>query len=73
MSTTDDLVPVLKRVKLSGVLQSLDLRTKALRLLPIAPEEKQSCLEIDDPIERLRMVQDVLREVRKAEAGGKDP
>ena len=37
-------------------------------ILPIAPEEKQSCLEIDDPIERLRMVQDVLREVRSAEA-----
>ena len=41
-------------------------------ILPIAPEEKQSCLEIDDPIERLRMVQDVLREVRKAEASGED-
>lgn len=37
-------------------------------ILPIAPEEKQACLEIDDPIERLIMVQDVLREVRSAEA-----
>jgi Lon protease-like protein len=36
-------------------------------ILPIAPEEKQSCLEIDDPIERLIMVQEVLREVRSAE------
>lgn len=40
-------------------------------ILPIAPEEKQSCLEIDDPIERLHMVKQVLREVRDAE--GSDP
>ena len=33
-------------------------------ILPIAPEEKQACLEIDDPIERLTMVRNVLREVR---------
>ena len=33
-------------------------------ILPIAPEQKQSCLEIEDPIERLQMVRDVLREVR---------
>ena len=41
-------------------------------ILPIAPEEKQSCLEIDDPIERLRMVKQVLREVRDAEGGDAD-
>ncbi len=28
MTATDELVPVLKRVKLSGVLQTLDLRTR---------------------------------------------
>ena len=28
MSTTDDLVPVLKKLRLSGVLQSLDIRTR---------------------------------------------
>jgi DNA replication protein DnaC len=28
MSTTEDLIPVLKRLKLSGVLQSLDLRSR---------------------------------------------
>lgn len=28
MTTTDDLVPVLKKLRLSGVLQTLDLRTK---------------------------------------------
>ena len=33
-------------------------------ILPIAAEEKQSCLEIEDPIERLKMVRDVLREVK---------
>lgn len=33
-------------------------------ILPIAPEQKQSCLEIDDPIERLRIVREVLRDVR---------
>lgn len=38
-------------------------------ILPIAPEEKQSCLEIDDPIERLLMVKEVLREVRGADGG----
>ena len=27
MSSTDDLVPVLKRLKLSGVLQTMELRT----------------------------------------------
>lgn len=41
-------------------------------ILPIAPEEKQSCLEIDDPIERLHMVKQVLREVRDAEGGDPD-
>lgn len=41
-------------------------------ILPIAPEEKQSCLEIDDPIERLRVVRSVLRDVRGAEAQGPD-
>lgn len=41
-------------------------------ILPIAPEEKQSCLEIDDPIERLRVVRSVLRDVRGAEAEGND-
>lgn len=41
-------------------------------ILPIAPEEKQSCLEIDDPIERLRVVRSVLRDVRGAEAEGPD-
>ena len=33
-------------------------------ILPISPEEKQSCLEIEDPIERLDMVRRVLRDVR---------
>ena len=37
-------------------------------ILPIAPEQKQSCLEIEDPIERLDMVRDVLREVRGIES-----
>lgn len=37
-------------------------------ILPIAPEEKQSCLEIEDPIERLELVRAVLREVRGSES-----
>ncbi len=37
-------------------------------ILPIPPEQKQSCLEIEDPIERLQMVREVLRDVR----GGQD-
>ena len=36
-------------------------------ILPIAPEQKQSCLEIEDPIERLRVVREVLRDVRGSE------
>jgi hypothetical protein len=28
MSTTDDLIPLLKKLRLSGVLQSLELRTR---------------------------------------------
>ncbi len=37
-------------------------------ILPIRPEEKQSCLEIEDPIERLNMVKNVLRDVRSSES-----
>ena len=37
-------------------------------ILPIAVEQKQSCLEIEDPIERLNIVRDVLREVRDIES-----
>ena len=33
-------------------------------ILPISPEEKQSCLEIEDPVERLETVRRVLRDVR---------
>lgn len=36
-------------------------------ILPIAAEEKQTCLEIEDPIERLKMVKAVLRDVRGKE------
>jgi hypothetical protein len=28
MGTTDDLIPLLKKLRLSGVLQSLELRTR---------------------------------------------
>ncbi|HZD51758.1 MAG TPA: LON peptidase substrate-binding domain-containing protein [Woeseiaceae bacterium] len=33
-------------------------------ILPISPEEKQSCLETDDPVERLQIVRKVLHDVR---------
>lgn len=36
-------------------------------ILPISPEQKQSCLETDDPVERLQIVRKVLHEVRGAE------
>lgn len=36
-------------------------------ILPISPEEKQSCLETDDPVERLQIVRKVLHEVRGAD------
>jgi hypothetical protein len=33
-------------------------------ILPISPEEKQSCLETDDPVQRLQIVRKVLHNVR---------
>lgn len=38
-------------------------------ILPIGPEEKQSCLEIEDPLERLDMIRNVLRDVRGGAPG----
>jgi Lon protease-like protein len=67
---------------LAGVLDDLGLLYKSLEkkyddagwvgyrfaeILPIDPEMKQACLETDDPIERLRMVHSVLRDVRGPE------
>jgi DNA replication protein DnaC len=39
MSPTDELVPVLKKLRLSGVLQSLDLRVRQAADDPLAPSE----------------------------------
>ena len=36
-------------------------------ILPISPEQKQSCLEIEDPLQRLRMMREVLKSVRGPE------
>ncbi|MGH8192932.1 MAG: LON peptidase substrate-binding domain-containing protein [Woeseiaceae bacterium] len=36
-------------------------------ILPISPEEKQSCLETDDPVQRLHIVRKVLHSVRGVE------
>ena len=36
-------------------------------ILPISPEEKQSCLEIDDPVRRLKIMREVLNSVRGPE------
>ena len=33
-------------------------------ILPITPEQKQSCLETEDPLQRLRMMQEILNSVR---------
>lgn len=33
-------------------------------ILPFTPEQKQNCLEIDDPMERLQLIRDALRDVR---------
>jgi Lon protease-like protein len=35
-------------------------------ILPIDPKQKQSCLEIEDPLERLQLISDVLDDVRGA-------
>jgi Lon protease-like protein len=36
-------------------------------ILPISPEEKQHCLELEDPLERLQIVRKVLNTVRGVE------
>ncbi|MDX1403242.1 MAG: LON peptidase substrate-binding domain-containing protein [Woeseiaceae bacterium] len=37
-------------------------------ILPISPEQKQSCLESEDPVQRLEMMRDVLEAVRGPES-----
>ena len=37
-------------------------------ILPISPEQKQSCLEVDDAMARLHLVREVLNEVRGPES-----
>ena len=37
-------------------------------ILPISPEQKQSCLETDDPMQRLRNMREVLKTVRGSES-----
>ena len=37
-------------------------------ILPISPEQKQSCLEADDPVRRLEMMRGVLDSVRGPES-----
>jgi Lon protease-like protein len=36
-------------------------------ILPISPQQKQSCLETDDPMQRLRKMREVLKTVRGSE------
>jgi len=36
-------------------------------ILPISPEQRQSCLETNDPLQRLRKMREVLKTVRGAE------
>lgn len=36
-------------------------------ILPFTPEQKQSCLEIDDPLERLQLIRTALGDVRGVE------
>jgi len=36
-------------------------------ILPISPEQRQSCLETNDPLQRLRKMREVLKTVRAAE------
>ncbi|MGB5244973.1 MAG: LON peptidase substrate-binding domain-containing protein [Woeseia sp.] len=38
-------------------------------ILPFTPEQKQSCLEIDDPLERLQLITAALHDVRAIELG----
>ncbi len=35
-------------------------------ILPVSPEQKQSCLETDDPMQRLRKMREVLKTVRSS-------
>ena len=38
-------------------------------ILPFDPEQKQTCLELSDPLERLQLIQTALRDVRGVEHG----
>jgi len=42
-------------------------------ILPIDPQQKQNCLELEDPLERLRLIADVLEDVRSLRAGRHAP
>ena len=35
-------------------------------ILPVSPEQKQSCLETDDPMQRLRKMREVLKTIRSS-------
>lgn len=35
-------------------------------ILPVSPEQKQSCLETDDPMQRLRKMREILKTVRSS-------
>lgn len=76
-SLPDEYRPLVKI--LSGVLDDLGRLYESLErnyedagwvgfrfaeILPITPEEKQTCLEADDPLQRLEIVRDVLNSVR---------
>jgi len=41
-------------------------------ILPISPEQKQICLEADDPLQRLAMMREVLDSVRGPASAGPD-
>jgi Lon protease-like protein len=77
---TDEYRPLAKI--LSGVLEDLGRLYETLdkkyddagwvgyrfaEILPITPEQKQNCLEADDPVQRLEMMRDVLDSVRGPE------
>jgi hypothetical protein len=62
---------------LGGLYESIDRRYedaawvgyRFAEILPVAPEDKQTCLEVDDPVQRLQIVRKFIDAVREVDVG----
>jgi len=62
---------------LGGLYESIDrhfedaawVGYRFAEILPVAPEDKQTCLEVDDPLQRLQIVRKFIDAVREVDVG----